>query len=74
LTDPSRRCSWKRELDGADGFAFEEFGVRTKAEAFQHLALNLRCEGVNLVDTKVLGADEISQLLLSFSPRRRFNC
>jgi len=41
LTDPSKRCSRKGELDGADRFAFEEFGVRSEAESFQQLGLHL---------------------------------
>ena len=31
----------KGELDGADRFAFEEFGVRSEAESFQQLGLHL---------------------------------
>ena len=34
LTDPSRRCSDEGELDGADRFTFEEFGVGSRAEGF----------------------------------------
>jgi hypothetical protein len=30
-----RRCSCKRELDGADCFTFEEFGVGSEAKGFQ---------------------------------------
>ena|ERR1700687_345206 len=29
------------DLNGADGFAFEEFGVGSEAEAFYHLGLHL---------------------------------
>src|SRR6266481_439189 len=57
--------SRKRELDGADCFAFEEFGVGSEAEGFQHVGLHSFCEGIDLVDTEVLGADEIPQLPLS---------
>jgi uncharacterized protein GlcG (DUF336 family) len=41
FTDPSKGCSCKGELDGADRFAFEEFGVRSEAESFQQLGLHL---------------------------------
>jgi hypothetical protein len=34
LTDPSKRCSCKRELDGTDCFTFDKFGVGIKAEGF----------------------------------------
>jgi hypothetical protein len=34
LTSPPEGCSCKRELDGADGFAFEEFGVGSDTEGF----------------------------------------
>jgi hypothetical protein len=34
LTDPSRRCSCKRELGGANCFTFEECGVGSQAEGF----------------------------------------
>jgi hypothetical protein len=34
LTAPPEGCSCKRELDGADGFAFEEFGVGSDTEGF----------------------------------------
>jgi hypothetical protein len=33
------RC--KRELDGADGFTFEEFGVGSDTEGFQQADLHL---------------------------------
>ena len=33
-------CSCKRELDGADSFTFEEFGVGSEAEGFQHAGLH----------------------------------
>jgi hypothetical protein len=41
FTDPSKRSSCKVELDGADCFTFEEFGVGSKAEGFQHVGLHL---------------------------------
>jgi hypothetical protein len=34
FTDPSKRYSCKGELDGADCFTFEEFGVGSEAEGF----------------------------------------
>ena len=34
LTVPPEGCSCKRELDGADGFTFEEFGVGSDTEGF----------------------------------------
>jgi hypothetical protein len=34
LTNPPEGCSCKRELDGADGFTFEEFGVGSDTEGF----------------------------------------
>jgi len=40
FTDPSKRCSCKEELDGADCFTFEEFGVGSEAEGFQHAGLH----------------------------------
>jgi hypothetical protein len=65
LTDPSRKCSCKRELDGTDCFTFDKFGVGIKAKGFQHVGLHLLGEGIDLVDAEVPGADEIPQLLLS---------
>ena len=38
---PSRSCSCKRELDGANGFTFEEFGVGGDTESFQQAGLYL---------------------------------
>jgi transposase InsO family protein len=34
FTDPSKRCSCKGELDGADCFTFEEFSVGSEDEGF----------------------------------------
>ncbi len=41
FTDLSKSCSCKGELDGADRFAFEEFGIGSKAKGFQQLGLHL---------------------------------
>ncbi len=41
FTDPSKRCSCKGELDGADRFTFEEFGVGSEAEGCQYVGLYL---------------------------------
>ena len=41
FADPSKWCSCMGELDGADRFAFEEFGVASKAKGFQQLGLHL---------------------------------
>jgi hypothetical protein len=41
FTDLSKSCFCMEELDGADRFAFEEFGVRSEAEGFQQLGLHL---------------------------------
>ena len=41
FADPSKWCSCMEELDGADRFAFEEFGVGSKAKGFQQLGLHL---------------------------------
>jgi hypothetical protein len=39
---PSRRLFvQERALDGADGFIFEEFGVGSDTEGFQHACLHL---------------------------------
>jgi hypothetical protein len=35
------KLACKRELDGADCFTFEEFGVGSEAEGFQQLGLHL---------------------------------
>ena len=37
---PLQKRSCKRELDGADGFAFEEFGVGSDTEGFQQAGLH----------------------------------
>ena len=31
---PAEDCSCNRELDGADGFTFEEFGVGSNTDSF----------------------------------------
>ncbi len=41
MPSPPEGCSCKRELDGADGFTFEESGVGSDTEGFQQTGLHL---------------------------------
>ena len=65
VLSPPEGCSCKRELDGTDGFTFEEFGVGSDTEGFQQAGLHFPREGVDLVNTEACGANPISELLLS---------
>jgi hypothetical protein len=64
-TSPPEGGSGKRELDGGDGFTFEEFGVGSDTEGFQQAGLHLSREGVDLVNAEACGANPIPELLLA---------
>jgi hypothetical protein len=57
--------SSQRDLDGADGSTFDEFGAGGDTEGFQQAGLHFPRESVDLVHAEVCGANPIPELLLS---------